>query len=46
MKISREFTLGDHTLDSHDLADGLCIDIRRRNVMPIHYQGLRVNVQL
>ena len=30
MKISREFILGDHTLNSHDLSDGLSIDIRRK----------------
>ena len=27
MKISREFILGDHTLNSHDLSDGLSIDM-------------------
>ena len=41
MKISREFILADHTLNSHDLSDGLSIDIRRRNFMLIHYQGLK-----
>ena len=35
MKISREFILGDHTLNSHDLSDGLRIDIRRRSFMLI-----------
>ena len=24
VKILREFILGDHTLNSHDLSDGLC----------------------
>ena len=28
-----KFILGDHTLNSHDLSDGLSIDIRRRNFM-------------
>ena len=36
MKISKEFILGDHTLNSHDLSDGVSIDIRRRNFMLIH----------
>ena len=33
MKIQREFILGNHTLNPHDLSDGLSIDIRRRNFM-------------
>ena len=33
--------MGDHTLNSHDLSDGLRIDIRRRNFMLIHYLGLK-----
>ena len=45
MKISREFILGDHTLNSHDLSDGLSIDIRRRNFMLLH-PGACFNVAL
>ena len=30
MKISIEFILGDHTLNSHDLSDGLSIGVRRK----------------
>ena len=41
MKISREFILGDHTLNSHDLSDGFSIDIRRRNFMLILLLGLK-----
>ena len=37
VKTSREFILSDHTLNSHNLSDGLSIDIRRRNFMLIHY---------
>ena len=37
MKISRELILGDHTLNSHDLSNGLSIAIRRRNFMVINY---------
>ena len=36
-KNSRESILGDNTLNSHDLSDGLSIDISRRNFILIHY---------
>ena len=36
MKISREFILGDQTLNSYDLSDGLSIVIRRRSLMLRH----------
>ena len=35
IKISRDFTLGDHILNSHDLRGGRSIDITRRNLMLI-----------
>ena len=39
MKISREFVLGDHFVNSHDLSDCLSIDITRRNTMLITFRA-------
>ena len=45
-KISRDFTLGDHILNSHDLRGGRSIDITRRNLMLITVNTMQVRIIL